>query len=191
MTTIAETGKKLQDVTNSVVSKLVGGAEAVPPTPPPTNESALVALATPRPRRGPAAPSASTAPAATVAPPVAVVTPSPAAPPEPDAPSTPAPPPQPFVDSGIYSASDAAVEAPVLVYPQLPSKPIDGALFTRPSELDLLVLEDGTVAEARLIPQSDRLQDRMMVSAAKAWRFRPAEKDGKPVRYRMRIPITW
>jgi hypothetical protein len=30
----------------------------------------------------------------------------------------------------------------------------------------------------------------MMVSAAKAWRFRPATKDGRPVRYTLRIPIT-
>ena len=79
----------------------------------------------------------------------------------------------------------------MLVYPQLPSKPTRDTSMTKPGELDLLVLEDGTVAEARLIPQSDRLQDRMLISAAKAWRFRPATKEGRAVRYRVRVPITW
>jgi hypothetical protein len=30
----------------------------------------------------------------------------------------------------------------------------------------------------------------MMMSAAKMWKFRPAFKDGHPVRYRTRIRIT-
>ena len=112
-----------------------------------------------------------------------------AAPPPPAA--EPAAPPPAVFDVGVYTATDTSVEAPVLVYPQLPSKPTRDLSATKPGELDLLVLEDGTVAEARLIPQSDRLQDRMLISAAKAWRFRPATKDGRPVRYRTRIPITW
>ena len=32
--------------------------------------------------------------------------------------------------------------------------------------------------------------ERMMVSAAKMWKFRPAFKDGHPVRYREKIRIT-
>jgi outer membrane biosynthesis protein TonB len=95
------------------------------------------------------------------------------------------------VDLGVYMTTDASVQPPELVYPQLPLKPIGGAVLTPPGELDLLITEEGTVAEARLVPASDRLQDRMMVSAAKAWRFRPALKDGRAVRYRFRIPITW
>jgi hypothetical protein len=44
---------------------------------------------------------------------------------------------------------------------------------------------------ARLVPTSARLQDRVMVSAAKTWRFTPARRDGQPVRYRLHMPITW
>jgi outer membrane biosynthesis protein TonB len=91
----------------------------------------------------------------------------------------------------IYTASDADVRAPILVHPQLPTRRDPNALPPEPGELDLLVLEDGTVAEVRLIPVSNRFQDRMLISAAKAWRFRPADLNGQPVRYRLRIPITW
>ena len=100
-------------------------------------------------------------------------------------------PPPAAVDTGVYTAKSADVAAPELVYPQLPTKPFSDGTTHQPGELDLLVLEDGTVGEVKLVPESNRLQDRMMVSAAKAWRFRPAQKNGLPVRYRMRIPITW
>jgi hypothetical protein len=30
----------------------------------------------------------------------------------------------------------------------------------------------------------------MLVSAAKSWRFQPATKDGRPVRFRARVRIT-
>jgi hypothetical protein len=30
----------------------------------------------------------------------------------------------------------------------------------------------------------------MLVAAAKAWKFRPALFDGRPVKYRMRVAIT-
>jgi len=188
---LAETGKKMQDATTNVVSKLIGGAtEAAPAEAPAANVSpATVPAPVPRrrltstPQQNPMA--VSELPAAVAGSPS-----EPAASPPPPAAETAAPPPA-VIDVGVYTAADAAVEAPVLVYPQLPSKPTRDISATKPGELDLLVLEDGTVAEARLIPQSDRLQDRMLISAAKAWRFRPATKAGRPVRYRTRIPITW
>ena len=185
--TITETANKLQDATNSVVSKLIGGAEVPPEAAPATANQTPTAPAVVRRRpqlsSNQSSPYLAATPAAVSQPSNVVGDAETSKPVEPE----PAPP----VDIGIYSATDTAVQAPVLIYPQLPSKPTEEALLTRPSQLDLLVLEDGTVGEVRLIPQSDRLQDRMMVSAAKAWRFRPALKDGRSVRYRVRIPITW
>jgi hypothetical protein len=46
------------------------------------------------------------------------------------------------------------------------------------------------VEQVRLISTSNRFQDRMIVSAAKAWQFEPAMKNGQPVRYRTQIRIT-
>jgi hypothetical protein len=34
-----------------------------------------------------------------------------------------------------------------------------------------------------------RFQERMLMAAAKAWTFKPAMRDGHPVRYRLRIAI--
>ena len=190
---ISETGKKVQDATTGAISKLVGGAEASSAPPVAVNASPAAAApavtaAAPRrrePARAPSAPAAASPGPRTNPGPVA---PSPA--PAVEAPLE-APLATPPVDTNVYSVASSGVAPPELVYPQLPKERKDDGTQTQPGDLDILVLEDGTVGEARLIPQSNRLQDRMMISAAKAWRFRPAQKDGRPVRYRVRIPITW
>lgn len=119
-------------------------------------------------------------------------------PPAPDATALPAPSeaprigaPEPPPDMTVYSAQDMGVTAPTLARPQMPAERIEGISQERAGELELLVGVDGRVEQARLVPASNRYQDRMMVSAAKTWRFAPAVRDGRPVRYRFRIPITW
>ncbi len=99
--------------------------------------------------------------------------------------------PVPLIQTIVYSSADADVQPPVLVRPQLPKKLPEGVSNDRPGNLHLLVLEDGTVGEAQLIPASNRLQDRLLISASKAWQFRPAQRSGQPVKYRILIPITW
>ena len=162
-------------------------SEAAPPGRPPAPPAAARARRAPDPPAGTAVPSA---PIATVEPGAAAVAPAApvaelpvvAADPE-DAVSAPPP-------SGAFTAADTGVEPPVLVYPQVPTDP--GATPPAPDEphFDLLVNERGEVEQVRLRAAEARLEDRMMVSAVKAWRFKPAVKDGQPVRYRVRIPIS-
>ena len=56
--------------------------------------------------------------------------------------------------------------------------------------LELTVTETGTVSHVKLISTSNRYQERMLVAAAKTWRFQPAMKNGGPVRFRARVRIT-
>ncbi len=202
LTAISEAGQKVQDATTNVVSKLIGGASATPSNESPANASAPTPPAPPvvakrrtatLPETDNAAATPAPRAAATAASGAAVPSSGGAVPSPPPSTATPTPemPPPAAVDTGVYTAKSADVAAPELVYPQLPTKPFSDGTTHQPGELDLLVLEDGTVGEVKLVPESNRLQDRMMVSAAKAWRFRPAQKNGLPVRYRMRIPITW
>lgn len=86
----------------------------------------------------------------------------------------------------VFSSDDPEVRAPVLVRPQLPKKPAPGddtGIF------EMVVDENGDVAAVNLISPQRRFHDRMLVAAAKAWKFRPATLDGQPVKYRIRIPI--
>jgi protein TonB len=139
-------------------------------------------------RRTPPAPAggtgASTAePTPSAAPPAAAVVELPVIVAEPDESAMP-----PEVPPGPYTEADADVQPPVLVYPQLPTEPRPSPPASAP-HFELLVNERGEVDQVRLRATDANVQDRMMVSAAKAWRFSPATKDGKPVRYRVRVTI--
>jgi TonB family protein len=72
----------------------------------------------------------------------------------------------------------------------LPSQPPAGLAADEVGILELMVTETGRVAHVRLLSTSNRYQERMLVSAAKSWRFQPATKDGRPVRFRTRVRIT-
>jgi outer membrane biosynthesis protein TonB len=56
--------------------------------------------------------------------------------------------------------------------------------------LEIVVGKAGDVEFVKLHTPLNRYHERMVVSAAKAWRYRPARKDGKPVRYRLTVAIN-
>ena len=132
-------------------------------------------------------------------PPVAKVTASPgtraitepaAAPPAPAHPAAPratdAAPPTLAASPAIYSSENDDVQAPVLVRPQLPREPAPG---TDTGYFELLVDENGDVSQVKLISPRRKYYDRMLVAAATAWKFRPAMLNGRPVKYRVQLPI--
>jgi hypothetical protein len=86
----------------------------------------------------------------------------------------------------VYSAADPEVVPAQLLRSQLPQEP---AADARTGHFELLVDEAGDVEFVKLISPTHRYQDRILVAAAKAWKFRPATLNGRPVKYRLRIPI--
>ena len=110
------------------------------------------------------------------------------APPEPltlDSLETPPPP-----DVTIYTQADEGVTPPRLVQPRLPSQPPPGVSEDQVGIIELLINEQGVVERVRLVSPSGRFNERMLLSALKAWVFEPARKDGRPVRYLTRVRIT-
>lgn len=86
----------------------------------------------------------------------------------------------------VYSSSDSEVQPARLLRSQLPQEP---AADARTGYFELLVDESGDVEFVRLISPTHRYQDRILVAAAKAWKFKPAMLHGRPVKYRLTIPI--
>jgi outer membrane biosynthesis protein TonB len=91
--------------------------------------------------------------------------------------------------AALYSASDLNVDPPVLLHPQLRSEDVFRDTDGVESHLDIVVSAMGTVEQVRLTPPNSHLNDKMLLAAAKAWQFRPARRDGQPVRYRLRLRI--
>jgi hypothetical protein len=86
----------------------------------------------------------------------------------------------------VYSVAEPGVQPARLLRTQLPKEPAAGV---DTGYFDLIVNESGDVELVRLFSPAHRYEDRMLVAAAKAWKFAPALLHGEPVKYRLRIPI--
>ena len=91
------------------------------------------------------------------------------------------------VDDTIYSAQDRDV-IPPQTEEQLPG-PTIAAWTTRTNAMEVIVSQTGDVERVRLVTPPQRMQDTFVLNRAKVWMFKPAMKDGRPVRYR--LLLTW
>ncbi|MGE3889220.1 MAG: hypothetical protein AB7H81_22535 [Vicinamibacterales bacterium] len=88
-----------------------------------------------------------------------------------------------------YTAHDLDVEPPLLLHARLPAEPWKSG-GERPSALEMVIDEQGRVRQVWLDSVAPSSNDLLMVSAARAWRFRPATRNGQPVPYVLRLPLT-
>ena len=92
-----------------------------------------------------------------------------------------------------YTASDPGVTAPIVVRQALPQWPQGIPKPTQRGQravLDLVIDEGGTVESATIRQSITKWYDEMLVAEARRWRYKPATKDGKPVKYRMMIQVV-
>ena len=90
----------------------------------------------------------------------------------------------------VFTAADSTVTPPVIVRPVLPKELPPGVPANQVGTIELVVDEQGDVLHVKLVSPANRFHERMLVSAAKMWKFRPAYKDGIPVRYKTRVRLT-
>jgi hypothetical protein len=90
----------------------------------------------------------------------------------------------------VYSSGEAGVSEPVALGQFLPPPADAGTPSNRLVVLEVVIDGRGNVESARLVGESAQYRNQWWVSAAKAWRFRPASKDGNPVRFLKRIVIA-
>jgi hypothetical protein len=94
------------------------------------------------------------------------------------------------IDLTVYSPDSRGVSAPVGVKPQLPRRLPAELDLEALGRIELVVSSDGTVESVKLLKAPRNVHDSMFLSAAKAWQFQPALKDGLPVRYRKTVWIA-
>jgi hypothetical protein len=90
----------------------------------------------------------------------------------------------------VYTSSDVGITPPAALSRQLPSAPPAGVPPRLVGRLEMLINQKGAVDFVKLHTPLNRYHERMIVSAAKAWRYTPALKSGKPVRYSLQIVIN-
>jgi hypothetical protein len=95
----------------------------------------------------------------------------------------------PVADDIVHDASATDLQPPVLRWPQLAHQLENTPIDANTPYLELLINESGTVDKVQLRTTHTSFHERMLVSAAKAWVFYPAIKNGRPVKCRMKVPV--
>jgi hypothetical protein len=94
----------------------------------------------------------------------------------------------------IFDRRDFDVTPPVAIVPAHLGVVGGSGDETAAGVIEVLVSERGEVLSARAVVPPQSLSEATMLmgslSAAKAWRFRPALKDGQPVQYRQRVYVA-
>jgi hypothetical protein len=96
----------------------------------------------------------------------------------------------------VYDPSDPDVVPPALVEPGVlrMSSPISTGIRIEAMRIALIVDRDGTVESARPVVSPQNLGEALVLSqalsAAKAWRFHPATRNGRPVKFRHVVAFT-
>ena len=94
------------------------------------------------------------------------------------------------LDETIYSPADTSVAPPIGIRPQLPKVLPEDIRKENLSQIELIILPDGTVGSVKLMGARKSVLEGMLLSAAKAWKFQPATRDGRPVWYRKNVWIA-
>jgi hypothetical protein len=94
------------------------------------------------------------------------------------------------LEDRIYTSADTDVSPPRPVGRRLPAVPPAGLNAKTTGRLEILINRAGQVEAVKLYSPLNAYHDRMIVSAAKAWRYRPALRNGKPVRFSLVLSIN-
>jgi hypothetical protein len=106
----------------------------------------------------------------------------------PNAPVAPGPPVSP---DRLYSSVDAGVVPPVVIRQDIPKWSASYRPPSRDGILELTIGLDGRVDRATLTQGMAPPYDHDLLEATRNWRYEPARVDGRPVRYRKAIRITF
>ena len=110
-------------------------------------------------------------------------------PPPPPAPIVATPPPPMPIAFRVYSGEDRDAIPPMAINQVLPS--FQGTvLIPRTGVLEILIDETGVVESAVMTQSVTTAYDKLAVTAARTWRFKPATVNGVPVKYRKSVQIA-
>jgi len=113
----------------------------------------------------------------------------PPAPPAPVVAAAPPPPPPAPAPPRIYTGGETGIVAPSAINQTLPPFP-GQVVIPRNGKLEVVIDELGVVESAVMTSTVSQTYDAMVISAAKAWRYKPATLNGMPVKFRKTVQIT-
>jgi hypothetical protein len=89
----------------------------------------------------------------------------------------------------IRTSSDAGVVAPIALSQTTPTYP-GKVPFKRVGAIEIVIDESGAVESAVMRTSIDARYDQLLISSARAWKYKPATMDGVPTKFRRLISIA-
>jgi hypothetical protein len=99
----------------------------------------------------------------------------------------------PEVPAQIFTIADDDVVPPAPVVQNIPRWEAPNAMFqgtTFVGSIEVVIDESGSVVAANIREKINVIYDPLIVAAAAKWKYRPALRNGQPVKYRKVIPVT-
>jgi hypothetical protein len=110
------------------------------------------------------------------------------------APAAPAQTPTPTPTPRMYNVEDMGVTPPGVISQRMPAMTTDLVKITKAINssaiLDVVIDEKGDVVDVVLKKSLNATFDTLMMNAARRWKYRPAMKDGTPVRYTKTVVLV-
>jgi tetratricopeptide (TPR) repeat protein len=91
----------------------------------------------------------------------------------------------------LYSSVDAGVVPPVVIRQDIPKWSVNDRPPSMDGILELTIGVDGRIERATLTQGMATSYDHFLLESTRNWRYEPARVDGRPVRYRKAIRITF
>jgi TonB family protein len=115
-----------------------------------------------------------------------------AAPPRPAEPPPAATPAPPAVDyERVFDSTDEAVTPPATIRQEMPRWLKGGLPLPGPGTIEVIISKTGMIERATITKSMVTFYDRQVLDATKSWRYHPAQLDGRPVRYKKQIRVTF
>ena len=96
----------------------------------------------------------------------------------------------PGVSAALFDSRDVNVTPPATIRLKLPTLADEAAWNGQIGVVETIISASGSVEQVKLVTPPETVHQAMILSAIKTWRFRPAELDGLPVRYRQLIHVA-
>ena len=99
----------------------------------------------------------------------------------------------PELPAHIFTIGDEDVIPPAPVIQNIPRWEAPNAMFqgtTYTGSIEVVIDETGSVVGANIRDKINAIYDPLIVAAAAKWKYRPALRNGQPVKYRKVIPVT-
>ncbi len=103
--------------------------------------------------------------------------------------AAPAPAPAAPVVAQIYSAADPGVIPPVVIQQAMPPFP-GKVVMAVVGAIEVVIDETGAVESAMMDTSLNPAYNRLALTAAKTWQYRPATLNGTPVKFKKRVSVN-